>query len=288
METQDLIKQAVSFVNEDTRYYKNVFASTPPDPEWFIYQFTLEDSTPERKQIDIVTAPTQRNIDNYSVLLRYFGWKVFNPIVKKHNSKIEELYRFVDDKAWTEKTIPPAPGSKEICYVVNITWEKVEDASEQSKTFITVPSRFSRDAVKKLFKEDLEDPISAVSPADKVIMNLKVDIQPAKDSMRQGTLDFNTISPAILTTESKLSAPVAYKITYTDYEGEDYEIITERSTTPIEEYVKKLKMSGFTNIEFDVSRRPGNIGIDNIDSNTKPKPKKPNSFFQKIKDAWNG
>jgi hypothetical protein len=285
METQDLIKQAVSFVNEDTRYYKNVFASTLPDPEWFIYQFTLEDLTPERKQIDIVTAPTQRDIENYKDLLRYFGWKVFNPIVKKHNSKIEELYRFVDDKAWTEKTIPPAPGSKEICYVVNITWEK-SDKSEQSKTLITVPSRLSKESVKKIFIEDLVDPLKKTPDAE--IANLKLDIQPARDSMRQGTLDFNSISPAILTTESKLSAPVAYKITYTDYEGEDYEIITERSTTPIEEYVKKLKMSGFTNIEFDVSRRPGNIGIDNIDSNTKPKPKKPNSFFQKIKDAWNG
>jgi hypothetical protein len=285
METQDLIKQAVSFVNEDTRYYKNVFASTPPDPEWFIYKFSLEDSTTERKQIDIVTAPTQRDLENYKDLLRYFGWKVVNGVVKKHNPKIEELYRFVDDKAWTEKTIPPAPGSKEICYVVNITWEK-SDKSEQSKTLITVPSRFSKESVKKIFIEDLVDPLKATPDAE--IANLKIDIQPARDSMRQGTLDFNSISPAILTTESKLSAPIAYKITYTDYEGEDYEIITERSTTPIEEYVKKLKMSGFTNIEFDVSRRPGNIGIDNIDSNTKPKSKKPNSFFQKIKDAWMG
>jgi hypothetical protein len=285
METQDLIKQAVSFVNEDTRYYKNVFASTPPDPEWFIYKFSLEDSTTERKQIDIVTAPTQRDLENYKDLLRYFGWKVVNGVVKKHDPKIEELYRFVDDKAWTEKTIPPAPGSKEICYVVNITWQK-SDGSEQSKTLITVPSRLSKEFVKRIFIEDLVDPLKATPDAE--IVNLKFDIQPARDSMRQGTLDFNSISPAILTTESKLSAPVAYKITYTDYEGEDYEIITERSTTPIEEYVKKLKMSGFTNIEFDVSRRPGNIGIDNIDSNTKPKSKKPNSFFQKIKDAWMG
>jgi hypothetical protein len=285
METQDLIKQAVSFVNEDTRYYKNVFASTPPDPEWFIYKFSLEDSTTERKQIDIVTAPTQRDLENYKDLLRYFGWKVVNGVVKKQNPKIEELYRFVDDKAWTEKTIPPAPGSKEICYVVNITWQK-SDGSEQSKTLITVPSRLSKEFVKRIFIEDLVDPLKKTPDAE--IVNLKFDIQPARDSMRQGTLDFNSISPAILTTESKLSAPVAYKITYTDYEGEDYEIITERSNTPIEEYVKKLKMSGFTNIEFDVSRRPGNIGIDNIDSNTKPKPKKPNSFFQKIKDAWNG
>jgi hypothetical protein len=285
METQDLIKQAVSFVNEDTRYYKNVFAATPPDPEWFIYKFTLEDSTTERKQIDIVTAPTQRDLENYKDLLRYFGWKVVNGVVKKHDPKIEELYRFVDDKAWTEKTIPPAPGSKEICYVVNITWQK-SDGSEQSKTLITVPSRLSKEFVKRIFIEDLVDPLKVTPDAE--IVNLKFDIQPARDSMRQGTLDFNSISPAILTTESKLSAPVAYKITYTDYEGEDYEIITERSTTPIEEYVKKLKMSGFTNIEFDVSRRPGNIGIDNIDSNTKPKSKKPNSFFQKIKDACNG
>jgi hypothetical protein len=285
METQDLIKQAVSFVNEDTRYYKNVFASTPPDPEWFIYKFSLEDSTTERKQIDIVTAPTQRDLENYKDLLRYFGWKVVNGVVKKHDPKIEELYRFVDDKAWTEKTIPPAPGSKEICYVVNITWQK-SDGSEQSKTLITVPSRLSKEFVKRIFIEDLVDPLKVTPDAE--IVNLKFDIQPARDSMRQGTLDFNSISPAILTTESKLSAPVAYKITYTDYEGEDYEIITERSTTPIEEYVKKLKMSGFTNIEFDVSRRPGNIGIDNIDSNTKPKSKKPNSFFQKIKDAWMG
>ena len=285
METQDLIKQAVSFVNEDTRYYKNVFASTPPDPEWFIYKFSLEDSTTERKQIDIVTAPTQRDLENYKDLLRYFGWKVVNGVVKKHDPKIEELYRFVDDKAWTEKTIPPAPGSKEICYVVNITWQK-SDGSEQSKTLITVPSRLSKEFVKRIFIEDLVDPLKKTPDAE--IVNLKFDIQPARDSMRQGTLDFNSISPAILTTESKLSAPVAYKITYTDYEGEHYEIITERSTTPIEEYVKKLKMSGFTNIEFDVSRRPGNIGIDNIDSNTKPKSKKPNSFFQKIKDAWMG
>lgn len=287
MDTKDLIKQAVSFVNEDTRYYKNVFASTPPEPDWFIYKFILEDSTPDRKQIEIVTAPTQRELENYKVLLRYFGWKVVDGQVKKQNSKVEELYKFVDEKAWTEKKIPPAPGSREICYVVNITWQKT-DGSEQSKTLITVPSRFSREAVKKLFKEDLEDPFNALPPDKKIGINLKVDIQPARDSMRQGTLDFNSISPEILTTESKLSAPVSYKITYTDYEGEDYEIITERSNTPIEEYVKKLKMSGFTNVEFDVSRKPGRIRIDDINSSLKPKPKKLNSVFQKIKDAWNG
>ena len=288
MDTKDLIKQAVSFVNEDTRYYKNVFASAPPDPEWFIYRFTLEDLTTERKQINIETAPTQRELENYKDLLRYFGWKVIGGTVKKSNQKVEELYKDVADKAWTEKTIPAAPGSKEICYVVNLTWEKVEDSSQQSKTLITVPSRLSREVVKRLFKEDLEDPISAISPSDKVIMNLKVDVQPARDSMRQGTLDFNSISPDILTTESKLSAPVSYKITYTDFEGEDYEIITEKSNTPIEEYVKKLKMSGFTNVEFDVSRRPGRIRIDDINSSLKPKLKKPNSFFQKVKDAWMG
>jgi hypothetical protein len=250
-----------------------------------IKQLGLEDLTTERKQINIETAPTQREIENYKGLLRYFGWKVVDGRVKKQNSKVEELYKFVDEKAWTEKKIPPAPGSKEICYIVNITWQKA-DGSEQSKTLITKPSRFSKESVKRIFIEDLVDPLKTTPDAD--IVNLNFDIQPARDSMRQGTLDFNSISPEILKTESKLSAPVSYKITYTDYEGEDYEIITERSTTPIEEYVKKLKMSGFTNIEFDVSRRPGNIGIDNIDSNTKPKPKKPNSFFQKVKDAWMG
>ena len=288
MDTKDLIKQAVSFVNEDTRYYKNVFASAPPDPEWFIYRFALEDLTTEPKQINIETAPTQRELENYKVLLRYFGWKVIDGTVKKSNQKVEELYGDVVDKAWTEKTIPPAPGSKEICYVVNLTWEKVDDLSQQSKTLITVPSRFSREAVRKLFKEDLEDPFRVLPPDKKIGINLKVDIQPARDSKRQGTLDFNSISPDILTTESKLSAPVSYKITYTDYEGEDYEIITERSNTPIEEFVKKLKMSGFTNVEFDVSRRPGRIRIDDINSSLKPKLKKPNSFFQKVKDAWNG
>ena len=288
MDTKDLIKQAVSFVNEDTRYYKNVCASAPPDPEWFIYRFALEDLTTEPKQINIETAPTQRELENYKVLLRYFGWKVIDGTVKKSNQKVEELYGDVVDKAWTEKTIPPAPGSKEICYVVNLTWEKVDDLSQQSKTLITVPSRFSREAVRKLFKEDLEDPFRVLPPDKKIGINLKVDIQPARDSKRQGTLDFNSISPDILTTESKLSAPVSYKITYTDYEGEDYEIITERSNTPIEEFVKKLKMSGFTNVEFDVSRRPGRIRIDDINSSLKPKLKKPNSFFQKVKDAWNG
>ena len=288
MDTKNLIKQAVSFVNEDTRYYKNVFASAPPDPEWFIYRFALEDLTTEPKQINIETAPTQRELENYKDLLRYFGWKVIGGTVKKSNQKVEELYKDVADKAWTEKTIPPAPGSKEICYVVNLTWEKVDDLSQQSKTLITVPSRFSREAVRKLFKEDLEDPFRVLPPDKKIGINLKVDIQPARDSKRQGTLDFNSISPDILTTESKLSAPVSYKITYTDYEGEDYEIITERSNTPIEEFVKKLKMSGFTNVEFDVSRRPGRIRIDDINSSLKPKLKKPNSFFQKVKDAWNG
>jgi hypothetical protein len=288
MDTKDLIKQAVSFVNEDTRYYKNVFASAPPDPEWFIYRFTLEDLTTERKQINIETAPTQRELEDYKDLLRYFGWKVIGGTVKKRNQKVEELYKDVADKAWTEKTIPPAPGSKEICYVVNLTWEKVDDGSEQSKTLITVPSRLSREVVRRLFKEDLEDPFRVLPTDKKIGINLKVDIQPARDSMRQGTLDFNSISPDILTTESKLSAPVSYKITYTDYEGEDYEIITERNTIPIEEYVKKLKQSGFTNIEFDVSRRPGRIRIDDINSSLKPKLKKPNSFFQKVKDAWNG
>jgi hypothetical protein len=288
MDTKDLIKQAVSFVNEDTRYYKNVFASAPPSPEWFIYRFTLEDLTTERKQINIETAPTQTELEDYKDLLRYFGWKVIGGTVKKSNQKVEELYKDVADKAWTEKTIPPAPGSKEICYVVNLTWEKVDDGSEQSKTLITVPSRLSREVVRRLFKEDLEDPFRVLPTDKKIGINLKVDIQPARDSMRQGTLDFNSISPDILTAESKLSAPVSYKITYTDYEGEDYEIITERNTIPIEEYVKKLKQSGFTNIEFDVSRRPGRIRIDDINSSLKPKLKKPNSFFQKVKDAWMG
>lgn len=285
MDTKDLIKQAVSFVNEDTRYYKNVFASAPPDPEWFIYRFTLEDLTTERKQIDILTAPTQREIENYKGLLRYFGWKVVDGRVKKQNSKVEELYKFVDEKAWTEKKIPPAPGSKEICYIVNITWQKA-DGSEQSKTLITKPSRFSKESVKRIFIEDLVDPLKTTPDAD--IVNLNFDIQPARDSMRQGTLDFNSISPEILKTESKLSAPVSYKITYTDYEGEDYEIITERSNTPIEEYVKKLKMSGFTNVEFDVSRKPGRIRVDDINSSLKPESKKPNPLVDTLKKWWMG
>mgnify|MGYP000141351752 CR=1 FL=1 len=51
-----------------------------------------------------------------------------------------------------------------------------------------------------------------------------------------------------------------------------------------------LKKKDIKNMEgwFDPEPNIIVLVIDNIDSNTKPKSKKPNSFFQKIKDAWMG
>lgn len=277
MDTNDLIKKAVFLVNEDTKYYKKVLSNTTvPAPEWTMWLFEVKD--PTGKAAKLITVPTQKTAEDFTILLVAKGWEVKKArAFKPSTTNVADLYEHVPDDAVTEKTIPIAPGSKEMAFVITVNWET--NGEKKEKILLTKFTNMSPANVNKLVKSKLIDPLSGNTD----IQNPTFVAVPSTDSMREGTIDLLTVSPEVLQMQSSTKTPVSYKIKYRDYEGDEFEIITVKSNTPIDEYIKKLKMSGFTNITYDVSKAPGKIKLEDINSDTKPAPQKKGGAWDKIK-----
>jgi hypothetical protein len=95
-------------------------------------------------------------------------------------------------------------------------------------------------------------------------------------------MHFNKVGPAMLAEGPKgLAAPQAYDIVCYDSEGEKHSFTTIKSSIPIDEYVYKLRLSGFNNITFNPVKKAGNVSVDDINADFSALAKKPN-LFQKI------
>lgn len=261
------------------------------DKVWAIYKFTVKDKTSDSYEKIFITAPTDQSVDEYKLLLEFYGWSVLNNhIVLAKSANIQDLYDEMPDntanqKIITPKTIEVAPGSRIKNYLLKFIWGT--DNNRQTKTFLTKSTFMEEKSISYIIENYLINKLTGDQKAK--FINLDYQILRSQSQL-QGSLEFNAITPAILDSDPiGLENPVSYRISFFDIEGNQHEIFTVKSTVPLDEYVEKLRMNGFHNIEFDLSKKPGNIDLEKINPDLKSPKQSPTKFkktVDKFKKFW--
>jgi hypothetical protein len=250
----------------------------PETKQYFIHRYEVQDRTNDSAKKIFTTSVTDRSLENFQLLLEFFGYIVLNAETIKTKTNPEELYQYVPNDAVTPKNIKSAPGAIIKSYFVRITWGPEDN--KQAKTFHTVSTYWDTSSVEKLFKERLTDQLTEEQKA--AFENLKIEVKESKDTSRYGSLDFNTVGPQLLAdTQKGLSTPQAYEIQCLDNEGNEHVFTTVKSTVPIDEYIHKLQISGFNNIVFNPVKKSGRVEINDINSSFKSL-KRSGNFFQRF------
>lgn len=250
----------------------------PEEKDYFIHQFKVRDRTKDASSKLFTTAVTDRDLDNYKLLLEFFGYLVdeFKTI---HSSKNpQDLYQFVPNNAITPKNIKAAPGALVKSFYIRLEWGPPEN--RQSKTFHSVSTYWDTHSVETLFNDHLKAKLTPEQ--EKSFENLEITIKESEDKSRYGTFDFNLIGPSLLeSTNQGLRVSQAYQINCFDTEGDEHSFVTVKSKTPIDEYIQRLKLSGFNNIVFNPVNRPGKIQLSDINSSFTSK-KEDRNLFKRI------
>jgi hypothetical protein len=237
--------------------------SDTEDKDYYIHQFKLRDRTKDARPKVVTTAVTDRNLDNYKLLVEFFGYIVDDAKTIHTDKNPQDLYQFVPNNALTPKNIKGAAGAIAKSFYIRLEWGPAEN--RQSKTFHSVPTYWDNPSVEKLLHDHL---LAKLSPKDRTSFeNLTYTVKESEDKSRHGSFDFNTIGPTMLSSVAKgLRVAQAYQIDCFDSEGDEHSFVTVKSTIPIDEYIQKLQRSGFNNITFNPVMRPGKIELDDINS----------------------
>jgi hypothetical protein len=253
-------------------------AEKPAEKNFFIHKFTVTNRTKDASPQTLVTSVTDRSLENYQLLLEYYGYIVSDSDTIKTDTNPQNLYEYVPNDAITPKTIKPAPGAIPKSYYIRISWGTPEN--RKVLTFHSVSTYWDKSSVDKLFNEKFTNKLN--EKQKELLIDLKIDVQESEDKSRFGTFDFNKVGPAMLVEGSKgLAEPQAYDVVCYDSEGEKHSFTTVKSTIPIDEYVYKLRLSGFNNITSNPVKKAGNVSVDDITADFSALTKKPN-LFQKI------
>ena len=253
-------------------------AEKPAEKNFFIHKFTVTNRTKDASPQTLVTSVTDRSLENYQLLLEYYGYIVSNSDTIKTDTNPQNLYEYVPNDAITPKTIKPAPGAIPKSYYIRISWGTPEN--RKVLTFHSVSTYWDKSSVDKLFNEKFTNKLN--EKQKELLIDLKIDVQESEDKSRFGTFDFNKVGPAMLAEGSKgLAEPQAYDVVCYDSEGEKHSFTTIKSTIPIDEYVYKLRLSGFNNITSNPVKKAGNVSVDDITADFSASTRKPN-LFQKI------
>jgi hypothetical protein len=301
IESSDTIYDLAEDFDEITNIIKSLASTSSPEPEpesksepetietekiedspetkqFFIHRYEVKDRTKDAAPRTVTTSVTDRSLENFQLLLEFFGYIVTKPETIQTSTNPEELYQFVPNDAITPKNIKGAAGAILKSYFIRITWGPEDN--KQAKTFHTVSTYWDASSVEKLFKERLTDQLTEEQKA--AFENLKIEVKESKDTSRYGSLDFNTIGPQLLAdTQKGLSIPQAYEIQCLDNEGNEHVFTTVKSTVPIDEYIHKLQISGFNNIVFNPVKKSGKVEINDINSSFKSL-KRSGNFFQRF------
>lgn len=250
----------------------------PAEKKFFIHKFKVLNRTKDASPQNLVTSVTDRSLESYQLLLEYYGYIVINATNLGVDTNPQNLYPQVPNDAITPKTLKPALGSIAKSYYIRISWGEAENRKVAS--FHSVSTYWDLPSVEKLFKERFTDKLS--DKQKEFLIDLDIEVQESEDKSRFGTFDFNKVGPAMLAEGSKgLAAPQAYDIVCYDSEGEKHSFTTIKSSIPIDEYVYKLRLSGFNNVILNPVKKAGNVSVDDINADFSALAKKPN-LFQKI------
>jgi len=250
----------------------------PAEKKFYIHKFTVQNRTKDASPQNLVTSVTDKSFQSYKLLLEYYGYIVITGTTIDTKTNPQDLYSQVPNDAITPKTLKPAPGSVAKSYYIRISWGTPEN--RRVATFHSVSTYWDKPSVEKLFKERFTDKLT--DKQKEFLIDLNIEVQESEDKSRFGTFDFNKVGPAMLAEGPKgLAAPQAYDIVCYDSEGEKHSFTTIKSSIPIDEYVYKLRLSGFNNITFNPVKKAGNVAVDDINADFSALAKKPN-LFQKI------
>ena len=295
IESSDTVYNLEKDFDKITNIIKSLVSASSPDPTpesvetetetdspktklYFIHRYEVKDRTKDAAPRTVTTSVTDRSLENFQLLLEFFGYIVTEPETIYTRTNPEELYQYVPNDAITPKNIKGAAGAILKSYFIRITWGPEDN--KQAKTFHTVSTYWDASSVEKLFKERLTDQLTEEQKA--AFENLKIEVKESKDTSRYGSLDFNTIGPQLLVdTQKGLSTPQAYEIQCLDNEGNEHVFTTVKSTVPIDEYIHKLQISGFNNIVFNPVKKSGKVEINDINSSFKSL-KRSGNFFQRF------
>ena len=262
-----VIKQALAFINEDSKNLKKVFANNKhlkhekiaASPMFYVCEILAEQPTQDdpsvSEKMKFSTTATDIQPVHWKFIFEHSGWRNVKIRIVKQSSKQDELFSLVKNDAITESTIPKARFAKAVSYFTSVKFVDKLTLKTQEVTFIVKPSYMLEESYKK-FLVNILGSLPDIQVTD-------IEIAKAK---APGTLDFKDVPEVFLRGKqaNEIFREFAWVISCRDSTGNLHEFRTVSSNTPVELYERKLKQLGFTNIDSAVASKPGTIKLDDL------------------------
>jgi len=262
-----VIKQALAFINEDSKNLKNVFANKKnlkhekiaASPMFYVCEILAEQPTQDdpsvNEKIKFSTTATDIQPVHWKFIFEHSGWYNVKIRIVKQSAKQDELFSLVKNDAITESTIPKARFAKAASYFTSVKFVDKLSSKTEEVTFIVKPSYMLEESYKQ-FLINMFRSLPDIQLTDLEIAKAKAP----------GTLDFKDVPEVFLRGKqaNEIVREFAWVISCRDSTGNLHEFRTVSSNTPVELYERKLKQLGFTNIDSSVTSKPGTIKLDDL------------------------